>query len=132
ELLAEIGKPETAVRIEHHIVRTVQRHAIAMRVQRLERAVAQIHALNAAAFVIGGFARGTGAAVVGTPTEAAVVAHITMSVWTDGRPVGPAAELRDRTHLAIRHHTRDATPGDLDHEYAAIAQRHWPFRKTQS
>src|SRR5260370_1154926 len=82
ELLAKVGEPEPAMRIEHDVVGSAQRHTVAMRVKRLHFAVSEIYPLNAAPRIVRGLACGPREAVVRTPAEAAVVADIATSIGT--------------------------------------------------
>ena len=132
-LLAMIGEPEAAMRVEHDVVRPAQGAAmIAALVQHLHRAGLDIDPLDPPAAIIRSDSVGCKHAVTAHPVEPAIVAAIELSVGPHRQAVRAAARFGDRLRGAIRLHPRDAARLDLDQDDAAILHRHGSLGKAQS
>src|SRR3546814_15362221 len=96
-----IGEPEAAVRIEHDVVRTAQRHAmIARLVQYLDFAGIDIDALDPPGRIIVGDTGRRAIAVCFGIVEPAVVAAIELADGSDCTVVWTSARRRYDTLLA--------------------------------
>src|SRR5438132_4746586 len=119
-LLAEVGEPEAAGRVEHDVVRTAQPVPVAFRVEPGDGARARVDALDPAALEIGWLVAAgreihrDGDAGALAPEEAAVVAHVDRAVGADGSAVGPTSEVGDDFDVALGADAGERAPLDLD------------------
>src|SRR5262249_57177512 len=99
--LAVVGEPEPAVGVEEQVVRSAQRVAVALRVDRLHTATPDVDALDAPPDVARRLVARYREAGHLMPLEAAVVAHVDPVVGADGGAVRTAARLRHHRHLPV-------------------------------
>ena len=136
-MLAQVGEPEATGRVEHDVVRTAQAVPVAFGVQPGDGAGAQVDALDPAALEIGWLVaagrevhRDVDAGAL-APEEAAVVAHVDRAVGTDGRAVGPTAEVGDDVDVTRGADARERAPLDLHDEHAAVGHGHGSLGELQ-
>src|SRR5216683_301697 len=100
--LAKIGEPETAMLVEHQIVRSLQGMLAAFVEKGFDLAGRKIDALDRAADIFMRFGR---ARHHGTPrrdpAEAAIVADVDLAVGAHRRAIGAARNFRDHLLAAI-------------------------------
>src|SRR3546814_10190458 len=131
--LPMIGEPETAVAVEHDVVRTAQDDAMVARfVQHLDPARLDIDPLDPPARIIVGDSVRREIAVRLDIVEPAVVAAIKLAVGADREAVGTAAGGRDDLLPAAGPAARDALRLDLDDDDAAVVHHHRRLGKAQS
>ncbi len=129
--LAQVGEVETAMGVEHQVVRTVQPVGAAAVVQHCDSAAARIDTLDTAADVIG---RNHGRAeqvLFQPPGETAIVADVERTIRTNGGAIRPSAGAGDHLNGAVRQHPAEGLPLDFDQHDRPIADRYRAFREAQ-
>jgi len=109
----------------------MQRIVIAVCIERLDFSGNQVYPLDAATVVVGRLAGRPRETIIRAPTEAAIVADITMSIRPHCCAVRTATKMCDALQLAVRQHAGQSACGDLHDEHAAVRQRYRTFRKAQ-
>ncbi len=117
-----IGEPEAAAGIEHEIVGSSKRQAVAVGVQDLYLATGKIDGLDAPAGVVLGLLPGEQTAVVLNPPETAVVADVDPPIRPHRGAVWPCTDLGDQALAAIRFYPGQRARGDLDQDDVAIGK----------
>src|SRR5262249_19019410 len=123
-VLAVVGEVEAALAVQDDVVRAVDPVVGTLGVEVADLPADQIDDLDGAGGAVGGRQPGGHRdAVVLHPLEAAVVGDVELAAGSQGRPVGPAAGLRDALDRAAgRIDARDRAALDLDDENASVVE----------
>jgi hypothetical protein len=130
--LAEIGKPESPVSVEHEIVGAAQRMLATVRISSLDLASVQIYELDAAALIVLTLQIRTEGAAFPDPGKPAVVADAHPAVGPQGSPVGSSANAGDHVNAAVRGDARKRFPCYLNEDNRSVRHGDRTFRKLQT
>ena len=129
--LAEVGKVEAAVPVEHQVVRAAQLRLVASRIQHLDGPGGEVHPLDPAAAVVVGLQDRPQPSLVVGPTETAVVADIALAVGSDRRAIGPTAKPGNDMLGPILLYTQQGAALDLDEQDRSVRHGDRSFGETQ-